>query len=272
MMNKDFKCHICSENLLKLIKKIDKKPSVEVDYQIPTKNYLRHIYKCRRCKVYFNKHNLLNKDFYNGKYNESIDGGKLKARFEKIISLSPKNSDNKNRVFRIDNFYKNQSRNSKKVLDIGSGTCVFLYEMKKLGYKTYCIDPDPVAIEHARSTIKVDGAYCGNIFDNTNYDSFGLITFNKVLEHLLNPIDYLKKSKDYLNKDGILYIELPEGDKIVEQELIEKRAEFAIEHYYVFNQTSMNYLLTNSGFKIIDSDIITDPSGKYTIYAFAKKI
>ena len=144
--------------------------------------------------------------------------------------------------------------------------------MKKLGYKTYCIDPDPVAIEHARNTIKVDGAYCGNIFENTNYDSFGLITFNKVLEHLLNPIDYLEKSKDYLNKDGILYIELPEGDKIVEQELIEKRAEFAIEHYYVFNQTSMNYLLTNSGFKIIDSDIITDPSGKYTIYAFAKKI
>ena len=39
---------------------------------------------------------------------------------------------------------------------------------------------------------------------------FDLISFNKVLEHLKNPIMLLKSSKRFLNKNGIVYIEVPD--------------------------------------------------------------
>ena len=272
MRDSRIKCGICFIGKLRLIKTITKKPNVEVDYKIPANDYLRHIYKCSECKIYFNKHSLLEKNFYSGNYNKSIDNGILKDRFEKIIRLDRKNSDNKIRVSRIDKFYKQYSSNNKTVLDIGSGTCVFLYEMKKIGYKTFCFDPDIAAVNHASDIVKVDGAYHGDIFEKINLGNIGLITFNKVLEHLINPISHLKKSREYLSDNGILYVELPEGDRIVKTDMIEKRAEFAVEHYYVFNSTSINYLLSQAGFKLLESDIITEPSGKHTIYAFAKRL
>ena len=39
---------------------------------------------------------------------------------------------------------------------------------------------------------------------------FDLISFNKVLEHVKNPIMLLKSSKRFLNENGIVYIEVPD--------------------------------------------------------------
>lgn len=269
MINKKLVCVICKGKQLKLIKKIVEKPSVEVDYNIPPNQYLRHIYHCLDCGVYYNHHNLLDNNFYNNTYNKSIEDGIINKRFERIIKINSKNSDNKNRVKRIDNFCRGKLSKDKNVLDIGSGTCVFLYEMKKLGFKTYCIDPDHSAINHAEKVVKVNGAYHGNLLNIKINKRFELITFNKVLEHLVNPIEHLKKTRDYLKNNGILYIELPEGDRIIAKNKIENRSEFAIEHYTIYNNKSINNLLSESGFNMLQSEVITDPSGKYTIYAFA---
>ena len=42
-----------------------------------------------------------------------------------------------------------------------------------------------------------------------NSKKFDLISFNKVLEHVKNPIMLLKSSKRFLNENGIVYIEVP---------------------------------------------------------------
>lgn len=271
MRHPKLKCILCHKKELNIIKIINKKPDVEVDYKIPESKYLRFIYHCSNCSVYYNYHNLLNDDIYTGQYNKSIEEGIINKRFQKIIKLNNKKSDNINRVHRINDFCNYISPSKRRIFDIGSGTCVFLYEMKKLGYKTFCIDPDPSAIEHAKEVVQVSNAYCGNILDTNININFDLITFNKVLEHIINPIDYLKKSHDLLKKDGFLYIELPEGDRIVDNDMIENRAEFAVEHFSIYNKKSIHYLIKSSEFKILKSEIITDPSGKNTIYAFAKK-
>ncbi len=109
MINKKLFCVICQGKKLELIKTIVKKPSVEVEYNIPPDQYLRHIYQCLGCGVYYNHHNLLDNDFYNNTYNESIEDGIINKRFERIIKINSKNSDNKNRVneliiFAVENF------------------------------------------------------------------------------------------------------------------------------------------------------------------------
>lgn len=273
MINQELDCTVCRGQNLNHLKSIISRPMVEVDYKIPDDQYRREIYQCLDCGVYCNHHNLLNNNFYTGRYNSSIDGGLIVNRFKKIINLDKDASDNKNRVQRVNKYFKHKFKDNKKysVLDIGSGTCVFLYEMKKMGYKTFCIDPDPSAITHAKKYVKVDGSHCGDLFSFKPTDVFDIITFNKVLEHIKNPVDHLKKSCELLNDEGFLYVELPEGDRIVQQNAICDRAEFAVEHYTIYNEIAIRNLLSVSGFNVLDVKVITDPSGKYTIYAFAEK-
>jgi len=99
------------------------------------------------------------------------------------------------KVKRIDNFCRGKFLNDKKVLDIGSGTCVFLYEMKKLGFKTYCIDPDHSAINHAEKVVKVNGAYHGDLLNININNRFELITFNKVFRIIYRSVNMRFSSK-----------------------------------------------------------------------------
>ena len=59
------------------------------------------------------------------------------------MSLPYKKSDNKQRVDRINKYFITNSKFKKdlKVLDIGSGLCVFLAELKKYFNDLTCIDP-----------------------------------------------------------------------------------------------------------------------------------
>ena len=114
--------------------------------------------------------------------------------------------------------------------------------MKKYNIIANCIDPDPIVIRHAKETVKVNNSHCGNIFNFYSTIKFDLISFNKVLEHVKNPIDQINESLKYLNNDGVLYIELPEGDRIYNDNLISERSEFAVEHYTVHNIRSIKMI------------------------------
>ncbi len=251
---------------------VNHRPSCETDYHIPESAYYRRIYQCNNCKAYVNFHNLLDETFYTGEYNKAIKLGTLTKRFEKIIAIPFEKSDNKQRVGRILKNLSQPDQNPSKIniLDVGSGTSVFLHELKKYGFYTASIDPDMTAVEHAIENVGVDMSHHGNLFDFRTNLKFDLISFNKVLEHLKNPVEHLQEAKKYLKPEGRIYIELPEGDRIVVKHLLKDRAEFAIEHYVIFNSSSIGHLIEQAGMKNEKSEVITDPSGKYTIYAFLK--
>ena len=269
------KCFVCGSKDLRKIAEIKKKPDVETDYSIPAEKYFRTICQCENCLAYNNIHDLIidEKKFYEGDYNKAIDPGRLKNRFDKIISIEFSKSDNKKRVSRILEFLEAQPNSEKKsVLDVGSGTCVFLYELKKQAdFEGYCIDPDPNAVEHAIKYCGVKEAHCGDVFDFKPATDFSLITFNKVLEHTKEPVEILKKAKQFLSKGGFIYIELPEGDRIIGNRSVDVRAEFAVEHFTIFNNKSISVLAGMAKLSILKKGVITDPSGKYTIYAFLNK-
>jgi len=266
-------CYLCKNKVLQKVITISEKPIVEVDYGISNDNYYREIYQCNNCGTYNNIHNLIDENFYKGDYNKSITKEKFENRFNKIINLPESKSDNKKRVLRVINFLNTNiySKNKLNILDVGSGTCVFLYEMKKHNIITNCIDPDPVAIKHSNEIVKVDNSHCGDIYSFKSNEKFDLISFNKVLEHIKTPINQINEALKYLKENGVLYIELPEGDRISKDKLIDKRAEFALEHYTIHNISSINMIAKLCDLKILELNIITDPSGKNTIYAFLKR-
>ncbi len=271
------KCNLCGTDRSRLISIVTKKPAQETDYSISPDKYYREIHLCLNCNAYYNfyDYSLLREDFYTGFYNNSIESGKLKDRFTKITSLPFDKSDNKHRAERVWDFIKDffgSNCTEISLLDVGTGTGVFLFEMEKFLTNLYCVDPDQNSIHLVRECVNLTSSWVGTITDIPKNELFDIITYNKVLEHVHSPISLLRESGKYLRDGGCFYIELPYGDKIVTSNSQEERAEFFIEHLTVYNRASMEYLLTQCDLTPLKIETIDEPSGKQTIYAFAKAI
>ena len=74
-----------------------------------------------------------------------------------------------------------------------------------------------------------------------------------------------------MTKNGCIYVEVPDGQTASEQRKAKYQEEFGVEHLHIFSLDSLYNSLTCAGFKILKIDKIKEKSGKYTIYAFAKK-
>lgn len=267
-------CFLCGKQDFTLLQPVEKKPESETDYGISPDLYYREICQCNNCMVFFNRRaDLLPDDFYAGQYNAAIQAGSIARRFDKITKLPFPNSDNKNRVLRIVNYlYRNdRAPGQMKILDVGSGTCVFLYEMKKFGFTTHCVDPDPLAVRHARDKAGVDSAFATPFDQFTTDKLYDLISFNKVLEHVAQPVAALEKAKTLLKQDGLIYLELPDGEPTKKGEEMINRSEFFIDHHTIFNRHSFLFLAQSAGFTVDGLTQLTDPSGKHTICGFLMK-
>ena len=95
------------------------------------------------------------------------DGG-IERAFDRITSLPAEQSDNTGRVGRLLDFaaahLKAPARQGRppRVLDVGSGLCVFLHRMKAAGWDGTALDRDPRLVAHARHVVGVR-AVCGDI-------------------------------------------------------------------------------------------------------------
>lgn len=265
-------CFLCGADDFEVIQVVDKKPEGETDYGISLEDYYREICQCRQCRVFFNRRvaDLLPTDFYEGQYNTAISSGSIQRRFQKIIQLPFSNSDNKNRVLRIVNYLYSNDLLSKgmKVLDVGSGTSVFQHEMKKFGFETYCVDPDPAAVDHAKEIVQVNDAFASSFDQFFPEQQFDLITFNKVLEHVEHPQEALKKARTMLGESALIYVELPDGERTTKGSEMINRSEFYIDHHTTFTRDAFIFLAESAGFRTDGLAQIVDPSGKNTIFGF----
>lgn len=264
------KCNLCGGEDNVLLAVLNDKPEGETSYLKEDTPYYREIRECQKCGVFFNCHeyDLFNQSFYEGDYNSAIDSAGLERRFNKIINLPGQESDNKGRVKRISGFLdENGIDKSAYVLDVGSGTGVFPYEMASLGYKVSAVDPDPVSVKHMEKTLSLENTWQGSINDIPLL-KFNLITFNKVLEHVQDPFELIKGAVSRLDENGIIYIELPYGKILAQDGLAPQRAEFFIEHFTTFTETAFKYLANRAELKCLKMDNLIDPSGKHTIYGF----
>jgi len=247
-----------------------KKPIGETDFNISDKDYVRYYDQCLVCNHWFGRHKIDLSNLYSGSYVAATYGKTLDKTFDKIVNLDPSKSDNAGRAFRIHSFCQTRFKPGKKLtnLDIGSGTGVFSYAMKNLGWQCTAIDPDPVASEHIAKRVRIN-SICGDFLtmDYEKIGSFDLITFNKVLEHVENPLEMLVKGTSLLQKYGLIYVEVPDGDSAYQADPAHE--EFFIEHHHAFSLPSLTLMVERSGLKCLEIKRIVDPSGKFTLYCFA---
>ncbi len=246
-------------------------PAGETRFDLAAQQYDRAYNLCQLCGHWFSNHCMTLDGLYGGAYVDNTYGHRLETTFERIIALPPEQSDNTGRVARLAEFSKNHFNATQqlRLLDIGSGLGVFPYAMKQAGWDCTVIDPDPRSTKHATEVIGVK-AITGDFMnlDTSHLGKFDVITFNKVLEHVEDPIAMLKRALPLLAPYGFVYLEVPDGEAAAMSGA--DREEFFIEHHHVFSATSSSLLATQAGFSPIAIERLREPSTKFTLRLFVK--
>jgi SAM-dependent methyltransferase len=235
----------------------DARPEGETDFGI--EGYRREYRRCATCGHFFA---VMDMDVdYGGGYMDATYADRMEATYERIMALPPERSDNVQRVARIA-----AALEPATVLDVGSGLGVFPARMKEAGWTVTALDPDPRAAAFTRDRVGVT-AVAADFFAAEDLGRFALVTFNKVLEHVADPVAMLARAHEHLDAGGSVYVELPDGEAAQDDPDGFGREEFFIEHLHVFSFTSLSVLADRAGFRARRIERLREPSGKYTLWA-----
>ena len=201
----------------------------------------------------------------------SVDGDPsefIKKRFDFVINLPRDQSDNQKRVSRIKSFLSSKildNKEKQKLLDVGAGMGVFLYQFLDNKWEGTALEPDSIACSHMKQVMPNVSVVNGEIKDLKN-EKFNLITLNRVLEHVYNPADLLSDIVDLSNQDTLIYLELPDVLSFYKDG--PNNEAFGYGHYSVYSPASLDILCQKAGLETCMIDRTIEPSGKFTIYGF----
>ena len=105
-----------------------------------------------------------------------------------------------------------------KALDIGAGVGHCMKALERGGYDVYGIEPSIPFHERAISKMGINPSILKNVqIEDAEFESdfFDFITFGAVLEHLYDPNLCLKKAMKWLKPGGLMYVEVPSSDWLV---------------------------------------------------------
>ena len=246
----------------------DAPPAGETKFDFGGAPYRRRYLRCVDCGHWYADTDMDLGALYSGSYVDSTYGQKMRQTFERIIGLPAGKSDNAGRVARILAFAAEALKGvaSPTLLDIGSGLGVFPYKMKEAGWRCVALDPDPRASAHAREAVGVE-AITGDFMKLPEQAAgmFHAVTLNKVLEHVADPTEMLRKAARHVKPGGFVYVEVPDVAAAVEGP---GREEFFIEHLHVFSAESLLLLARQAGLRVLAVEAVREPSSKYTLRAF----
>lgn len=247
----------------------DAPPAGETRFELRGQPYRRRYLRCSECAHWYADSAIDLGALYAGGYVDGTYGEGMRKTFERILALPREKSDNAGRVARVTAFAQEHlpGKAVPTLLDVGSGLCVFPFRMKEAGWRCTALDPDPRAAAHAREAAGVE-AIAGDFMSipDDRLGRYDVISFNKVLEHLLDPVAVLRRAARHLEPGGFIYVEVPDGEAAAAEG--PGREEFFIEHYHVFSPASVAMMARHAGLNPVTVDRVREPSTKFTLRSF----
>lgn len=245
-------------------------PAGETAFGIAPGEYRREYGVCATCGHWLARTAIDLDALYAGAYvDATYEAQDLETTYKRIMSLPPEQSDNAQRVSRVKEFWEGRDA-PRTLLDVGSGLGVFPARMKETGWACTALDPDERAARFATEQIGVRGV-CADFFEATGLGAFQLVTLNKVVEHVRDPVQMLARTLAFLEEGGTVYIEVPDGERAAMDPDGPNREEFFIEHLHAFSMSSLSLLVDAAGLDLIRAERLREPSGKYTLYGFCER-
>lgn len=157
------------------------------------------------------------------------------------------------------NFIKKQVELTDKVLDLGSGYGDMSNKLAEFAKKVVGVDYVKENVEIAKSKhakYNLEFIY-GDAFDylESCNEKFDVIILSHILEHIDEPLDFLKKCVPHAKK---IFIELPDYDKTYlnhyRTQLNNKIQYTDADHVWEFDREELFELIKNCGLKVIETD------------------
>ena len=215
------------------------------------------IYRCNKCQVIWHEKNLDIIDYYeSNEYREALEGTvdedafyKLHDR-ETLEKLSYTGTD----------IYRN-----KIVGDIGCGCGAFLDYISGVAKQIVAVEPT----ESYRAVLKRKGYSVYTYADAAKKDymkKLDIVTSFDVIEHVEDPISFLKDIYDLLKVGGQAFVGTPTETPIMRKLLgedFERKLLFSTQHLWIFSNKNLKMAAINAGF--MENNISFKYSQRYGI-------
>jgi len=135
-------------------------------------------------------------------------------------------------------------------LDVGFGNGSLLFTAEEWGFKPVGLDLRPSSVE-ALKGFGIE-AYCEDIAKVEGRERFSVISMADVLEHMPFPREGLAAAHRLLQRDGILFVSMPNYDCMAWRLLDAANANpywGELEHYHNFSRARLYALMNEKGFE-----------------------
>jgi 2-polyprenyl-3-methyl-5-hydroxy-6-metoxy-1,4-benzoquinol methylase len=138
-----------------------------------------------------------------------------------------------------------------RIMDVGCGLGFFLAWAKEKGYETCGVEPSIEASEYARNALGL-AVFTGDVHKlDPGTQAFDIVTIQHVLEHIPDPVAFLRRVKEILKEDGVLAVVVPNAGSLVGRLARERWLGFAAEeHLCHYTKDTLRILLIRSGFRV----------------------
>jgi 2-polyprenyl-3-methyl-5-hydroxy-6-metoxy-1,4-benzoquinol methylase len=213
---------------------------------------------CNQCDMFFVSPSPTNTQlskFYSGYEKHHRNAKQVTgAHLRKVYLKTNPNSD-----YRYQVLTSLMAMQGKRVLDVGFGRGFFLYFLKQFGAKVTGIELDDSTIQYAREDLEIEDVINTDMLKIDNREKFDVILFMDLIEHVLEPLQYLNKAKMLLNPGGIIAIFTPNASFAL-QESAPILFRVDLEHMQYFSNTTCNYLAKKLVLDIVHLENVGYPS------------
>lgn len=141
--------------------------------------------------------------------------------------------------------------NNSNILDVGCGWGNFLEVVKNNNLSYLGIDLSEEAVKICKrknlNCQKIDLIKLGS---KKNLPKFSIISFFQVIEHIKNPLQYLKSAKKLLKKNGVMLITTPNNNSPLRSIFGSHWSVYQTpSHYFFYSKKTLGLLLKTAGFK-----------------------
>jgi len=136
-------------------------------------------------------------------------------------------------------------------LDVGSAVGSVVLAAQDHAWDATGIEANPVFInESKQKSLNIVSGFFPDSLALTKYAAFfHAISMLDVLEHMINPVEFLNGVKKYLTPAGIVLIQVPNLNSLHIQLDGRKNSNFCIGHWSYFTPTTLNATLEKAGFE-----------------------
>ncbi|WP_190615699.1 class I SAM-dependent methyltransferase [Tepiditoga spiralis] len=185
---------------------------------------------------------------------------------EVIRATSVSSKMKKFRLHQLKTFIEKYKLYKKKGIEIGCGNCDYLDILNELDIEIYGIEFSEKNIKICKEkNLKVFKGFIENEIYKIPKKPYDIFFIFNYLEHIPNPIIFLKGIWNNLTENGIGIIEVPNFNMILKEKML---SEFTIDHLSYFTKNTLELTLKLSGFEILE---INEIWNDYILSAIVRK-